>query len=184
MHLARPDLKFRVLALGPGHGRMERLIVIGLRHPDVILESSGHRTPERMDEPHDGIAVHLRVGNHANRGQVVHLFEGNLLRLHFLVDRVQVLGPAGDIPHQTVFGKLAPHDPDDFQDVLLALFHLLRDSFGERREDVRIKRFEAQIFQFGPHPTDAQPIGERGEKVERLPGRMCARIGRRALAAD
>ncbi len=69
-----------------------------------------------------------------------------------------------------MFGELGAHDPDDFLDVLLALFHLLRDPFGERREDVRIERFEAQIFQFGPHPADAQPIGERRIDFDRFLG--------------
>ena len=41
MHLFRADLKFDVLALRADHGRMERLIEIGFRDRDVVLEAAG-----------------------------------------------------------------------------------------------------------------------------------------------
>jgi hypothetical protein len=81
-----------MLAFRADHRSVKRLIEVGLRNADVVLKPPWHRSPERMNHAEDGITVHLGIGDNANCGQIVNLFEGNALPFHLLIDAVEVLG--------------------------------------------------------------------------------------------
>src|SRR5512147_540602 len=75
VHFVGADLEFDALPFGADDGRMERLIEIGFRNADKILESARYRRPERVDEPQDGVAVHLGISDDPDRNEVVDVLE-------------------------------------------------------------------------------------------------------------
>ena len=85
------------LSLRPDHGRVQRLVHVHLGHGDVVLEPPGHRLPQRVDDADRAVAVLDRVDQDADGGQVVDLVELLAALRHLGVDRVEVLGPAGDV---------------------------------------------------------------------------------------
>ena len=108
---------------------MEGLVKVRFGNADEILEPAGHRRPERMDQAQDRVAVDLAVGDDPDRDQVIHIFEGDPLLQHLLVDAVKMLGPSLHLTLVAVLGKLPLHDLDQFVDVGFpldpALGHLL-----------------------------------------------------------
>ena len=61
------------------------------------LKRPGQRLPQRVDDADGAVAVLHRVDDHAHRREVVDLVELAALLGHLRVDRVEVLGAAGDL---------------------------------------------------------------------------------------
>ena len=91
VHLVRPDLDLHALAEGADHGGVQRLVHVRLRHGDVVPEAAGHRLPVLVHDAERLVALARRVDEQAERDQVVDLVVEQVLRLHLLVDRVEVL---------------------------------------------------------------------------------------------
>ena len=170
VHLLRPDLKLHVLALRPGDGGVQRLVVIGLGDADVVLEAARHRPPEGMNEPHDGVAIHRGVGDDPDGGDIVDLVERHALPLHLLGDGVQMFGAADKLAGEPVLRQLGQHDRDDLLDVLLPLLDPLLHPFGQRRVDVGLEGLEAEVLQLRLHPADAEAVCQRRVDLDRLLG--------------
>src|SRR3990172_2064498 len=94
VHFFGSDLELDALTLGADDRGMERLVEVGLGHADKILEASRHGRPERMDEPENGVAIYLGIGDDPDRDQVVDVLKSDPLFQHLLIDAVKVLGPA------------------------------------------------------------------------------------------
>ena len=107
---------------------VQRLVGVGTRHGDEVLETSRHRRPRLVDDAQRGIAVADGGRDHAQCDDVVDLLELDLLALEFLPDAEQALqasvdGDHGDggfvetlgegLPEVThgLFGTLAPAPP-------------------------------------------------------------------------
>ena len=88
------------------HRGMQRLVQIGPRHRDVILESPRHRPPHLVDHTQRLITVVRRVGNHADRQQVINLIERALLPLNLLVNGVKPLHASFDLRGNPVLHQL------------------------------------------------------------------------------
>src|SRR2546428_803762 len=58
-----------------------------------------------------------------------------------------------------VLGQLGLDDGDDLRNVLLEILDALGYPLGQRRVDVRLQRFEAEVLQFGLHPANPEPVG-------------------------
>ena len=168
MHLIRADLEFDVLALGTDHSRMERLIEIGFRNRDVVLESARHRPPQRMNHPHERVAVHLRIGHDAQGGQIVHLLERDRLLVHLLINAVEMFGPAVDLPGQTVLLQRLRDQLDDLLNVLLPVLVAFGHAGAHQFIDVRLEVLETEVFQFVLDPADAEPVGQRRINLQRF----------------
>src|SRR5262245_24753480 len=98
MHVFRPDLKFDVLALRPYYCRVERLIEVGFWNRNVVLEAPRDRSPQGVDHPDQGIAIHLRIRHDPQGGQIVDFLKCDRLLVHLLIDPVQMLRPTIDLP--------------------------------------------------------------------------------------
>jgi len=90
MHRPGPDLNFDPFAVGADHRRMQRLIVVGLGHGDVILEPPRDRLPQGMHDAERLIAAFVRAGiqNDAKRNHVVHFVKVDVLLMHFSINAV------------------------------------------------------------------------------------------------
>ena len=73
VHLLGADLDLEGLALVADDRGVQRLVAVGARHGDEVLDPSGHRPPEVVDHPERRVAVgHVRH-QHAQGHEVVDL---------------------------------------------------------------------------------------------------------------
>ena len=81
---------------GAHHGGVQRLIQIGPRNGDEILDPAGNRMPFVVDHAQRRVAVLYRIGDDAHRQQIVDLVQRDLLPLQLLEDRIGALDAAID----------------------------------------------------------------------------------------
>ena len=85
-----------------GHYRsMQRLIVVGLGHGDIVLEPSRDRLPHRVYHAEHLVTVSHVLNDYAHRRKVVDLLEGLVLIDHLFVDAVKMLRSAADLTVDT-----------------------------------------------------------------------------------
>ena len=132
VHRPGPDLDLDPFSVGADNRRVERLVVVGLGHGDIILEPPGDRFPEAMDDAQRLIAVLflVRIEDDPEGRQVVDLIEIDVLLLHLFVDAVEMLGPALHLRLRSVFPislRMIPLTSS----VYSSLFSFFSHPFGE-----------------------------------------------------
>src|SRR6185436_4126912 len=84
MHLFGADLHLEMPAFRAHNGCVQRLIQIGAGNSDEILDPARYWPPFIVDHAQCPIAVPDRIGDDADRHEIVHLLDGYLLALHLL----------------------------------------------------------------------------------------------------
>src|SRR5262249_37641620 len=79
VHLLGPDLDFEGLALRTDYRGVERLIQVRPGNRDEVLDAAGNGAPAVVDDAEGGVAVLDRVGDDAERHQVIDLVDRDLL---------------------------------------------------------------------------------------------------------
>ena len=97
MHVVGADLDLDAFAVRADHGRVQRLVAVGLGHGDVIFEAARNGFVGRMDHAERLVALGDVVDDDAKSDHVVRPARSRLAPLHLLVDRVEVLGPPDDV---------------------------------------------------------------------------------------
>ena len=97
VHLLGPDLHLERRALLADDRRVQRLVAVGPRHRDEVLDAARHRRPGVVDDAERGVAVLHRPGDDPQRDEVVDLLELDLLFLQLLPDAVEALDAAVDL---------------------------------------------------------------------------------------
>jgi hypothetical protein len=123
------------------------------------------RDPERR------VAVTHVADDHPHADEVVDVGELAIPGTHLLVDRPQVLRPAGDRrPHLRPFERLGERRHDLVDDALP--FGLaFGDHALELAELLRVQRLEGEVLELPLDPVDAEPVRERRIDLEGL-GRL------------
>src|SRR5215213_6361755 len=147
VHVRGPDLDLERPALGPDHGRVQGLVEVRLRGRNEVLEPARQRLPDRVDDADRAVAVLDRVHDHAHGGEVVDLVELAALLGHLRIDRVEVLGPAGDRRLDPDLLELAREEAAGVADVRLALRPLLGDELLDLRVLARVQGREREVLQ-------------------------------------
>ena len=166
----RADLQLDRLAARADHRRVQRLVHVELRHRDEVLEPAGHRVPAGVQHAEHGVAVAQRVGEHADADQVVDVGELAAAHDHLLVDRVVVLGPAGDggLDLRARAGRLDLVDHGGQE--LVAC----RRALGHQADDLvvhlGVQGGEREVLQLPLDRVHAEPVGQRCVDLERLAG--------------
>ncbi len=168
VHLARADLDLQRPSLGPDDRGVKGLVHVELGHRDPVLEAAGQRLPQRVDDADGAVAVLHRVDDHAHRGEVVDLVELAALSRHLRVDRVEVLGAAGDLGVDAERVELAGEVGAGLVDVALALRALLVDEPLDLRVLARVQRREREVLELPLDRVDAEAVRDRGVDVEGL----------------
>ena len=169
VHVARPDLDLEQLTAWAEHRRMQRLIAVGLRLRDVILDALLHRCPSVVDHAERVVTLqHVRY-DHANGQQVVNILIRTIALLHLLVDRPQVLRPARDVN----VGNARVREPflerlAHLRDQLLPLATLCRHQFREGFVRVRLEMLERQIFELPADLRHTEAVSQRRVEVTRF----------------
>ena len=170
VHLLGANLDLDALAGGSEHRRVERLVAVGLRDGDVVLEAVGHRLPDIVDDAERLVALRLVLDDDAEGGHVVELFELDARLLQLAEDGVVVLGPALNLGVEPLLAGELFEQRDGVADVLFALRLALRDMGDHVGVGGRVEVAERGILELDLHPVDAEPVGERRVDVERLGG--------------
>src|SRR5450759_3896191 len=168
MHLVRADLDLDRLTRMGDDGGVQRLVTCLLYTSDVVLETTGYRLPQRVDNAENAVAVLHRVDLHADRGQVVDLREVLVLPCHLLPDRVDVLRPASDLGLDAHTLKLPGEDLAQVRDQSLAFVALAEDSLGDVVVGLGLEVSKGEILQLPLDLPDPQPVSQGGVDVERL----------------
>ena len=168
VHLFGADLDFEGQAAGADHGGVQRLVQVGPRDGDEVLDAAGNGMPLVVDHAERGVAVLDRIGDDAQGQQIVDLVDADLLALHLLVDRVGALDAAFDAGGNAFARQV------HFDVVLDLLQRLLRAPGAWIRSRGPVRR-----------RLRARGIGTRGPPVRRgsCPCRGGGRWGRRFRAS-
>jgi len=89
VHLLGADLDLKRRAVFGDHRGMQRLVKVGPRHGDEILDAPRNRPPEVMDDAKHGVAVLQRPRDNAHGAQVINLVDGDALALQFFVNAIE-----------------------------------------------------------------------------------------------
>ena len=99
VHLVRADLHLQRAGVQAHHGGMERLVHVLPRVGDVVVELTGHRPPQAVDDAQSAVTVLYRFDQDAQRQQIVDLVEILSLfsvLLDLLVHTIDMFGAALD----------------------------------------------------------------------------------------
>ena len=155
---------------GPDDRRVQRLVHVELRHRDVVLEPSGDGVPPRVDDAERRVAVLDRIDQDADAHQVVDVVEADVPGDHLLVDRVVVLGTAGDLRVDLGLAQVGADVLDHFLQERLAPRRPVGHQADDLVEPLGVQGREGEVLELPLHRVHAEAVGERGEDLQGLPG--------------
>src|SRR6185503_20564338 len=98
---------------------MDRLVVVLLRRRDVVLETARHRSPRRVSDAKNSIAVVDRFADDAEGEDVGKLLEADLLVGHLAPDGIGLLLSPRHFRVDAYLGELGGQSGADFLDEAL-----------------------------------------------------------------
>ena len=169
VHLLGADLHLEGEPVVADDRGVQRLVAVGPRHRDEVLDPPGHGRPGLVDDAEGRVAVLHRPGDDAQRDEVVDAVEVDLLPAELEVDAVEALGPPrnlddGDLGLLELGDDRLPQLLDD----PLARLPALLDPVAERLVRLRLEVAERQLLQLVLDLRHAEPVGDRRVDVERL----------------
>ena len=161
VHLVGSNLNLERTGRGADNRRMERLVVIDLGHGDIVFKAAGHGVPQRVHRAERGVAIAHRMGNDAQRHQVVDLGELLALALHLLVDGPIVLGATVDLEAlKTNTVELVGERLDGLGQIALANLARLRHHARDALVGVGLQIEEGQVLELPLNGTHTQTVGQ------------------------
>ena len=171
VHLLGADLNLDEVAARPGHGGVQRLVVVRLGRADEILDPARHRRPVGVHRAQGLVALLDRAHDDAEGHLVVHPLQRDLLHQELLVDGIQMLGPADDTHrHHPRRLELAVEDVDHLVHVGLALAQRTFQAAAQIGPLGRVEVAEGQVLKFPFEPLDPDAAGQRRVQVHGLAG--------------
>ena len=150
---------------------MERLVVIDLGHGDIVFKATGHGVPQRMHRAERGVAIAHRMGDDAQRHQVVDLGEFLALALHLLVDGPIVLGAAINLEAlQANAVELVGERLDGLGQIALANLARLSHHARNALVGIGLQVEEGQVLELPLNRAHAQTVGQGRIHVHGLAG--------------
>ena len=167
--LHRPDLDLERHPVLADHRGVQRLVAVGTRHRNEVLDPPGHRRPRLMNDAERGVAVLHAVGDDAERDEVVDLSEIDLLPLEFLMDAPEALDAAVDLDDRNLrLGQLRGNGFLQLADQPLGGAPLEVDFGPERLVGLRLEIAEGELLELVLHLAHAEAVGDRRVDVARL----------------
>ncbi len=170
VHLLGADLDLHPFAHRANHGGVQRLVHVRLGDGDEVLEAAGDRLPELVDEAERLVARGHGGHDQAEGDHVVDLVEVDPLRLHLLVDRIDVLEATGNTPLDLALLQLSFDQVNHLLDVPLALLPPPVHLFQQVGILLRLQVPQGEVLELRLDPADPEPVGQRGIDVQGLPG--------------
>src|SRR5271163_421184 len=163
---------------GMNHRGVQRLVEVRARHCDIVLEASGDRPPDLVDDAERGVAILHRVGDHAHGQQIVNLVEIALLLLHFLMHRVEALDARLNFSGNATFDHFFANGFLDFGEEFVEGVLLIGDFFLQLKKRVGLEIAEGEVFEFAADQAHAQAVGDGRVDIERFAGDALLALGR------
>ena len=123
-----------------------------------------------MDDAERRVAVLDRIDQDADAHQVVDVVEADVPGDHLLVDRVVVLGAAGDLLVDLGLAQVGADVLDHFLQERLAPRRPVGHQADDLVEPLGVQGREGEVLELPLHRVHAEPVGERGEDLQGLPG--------------
>ena len=178
VHVVRADLQLDRLAVRADHRRVQRLVHVELRHRHEVLEAAGQRLPVGVHDAQRRVAVAHRVDQDPDADEVPDVGEVAAADDHLLVDRVVVLGPAGDDGLDLRGLELLADRRGDLGQVGVPRRRALGDQPHDLVVALRVQRREREVLELPLDRVHAQPVGQRGEDLQRLARLLLLLLGR------
>ena len=146
VHLFRSNLHLEREPSRPDHTGMQRLVEVGAGNGDEVLDATRNRMPLVVDHTQGRIAVLHRIRNDANRQQVVHLIEPDLLPPQLQENRISSLDASLNAGWNVFTGEVGLNVAADFLQVLLVRGAFGIDFANQFRRCFRLEVLERQIL--------------------------------------
>src|SRR5688572_11138433 len=157
VHLFGADLHLERKALLADHRGVQRLVAVGPRHRDEVLDASGHRRPRLVDDPERRIAVAHGAGDDAHGHEVVHLLEFDLLANELAMNAVEALDPAVEVDDRYLsFFELRFQRLREVADDAFGMLALGLDLLVKRLVRLGLERLERQLLELVLHLAHAE----------------------------
>ncbi len=170
VHLAGPDLHLDRPAFGTYDRGMQRLVIVGLRVRDIVIEFVRNVVPQAVHDTERGVTVPRLVNEDPYRLDIEYLVEMDVLALHLSPDAVDVLGSAADF-------RLDPRSRErtvqSLLDLLDMAFPVDPPAIEQRGNPVvrlGIQVTQRQVLELPLDLPDTQSVGQRSIDLQRLPG--------------
>ena len=160
MHLDRANLHLEGLSLGPNDRGVDRLVHVGSRNGNEVLDSSRHRLPEIVNDAQSRVAVLYRAGNDAQGKQIIHLLDGNSLALDLLMGAVDSLDAGFQGAGDFVFLELLGQPVLDLLQQVLPYPSFLLDFLSDLAMRLRVQGGEGKILELAPDLSHAQAVSD------------------------
>ena len=168
VHRPRADLHLHRPAIVSHHDRMQRLVAIGLRIGDVVVQLIHLRHPALMHQVQRRIAVGQCLHHHPQRPQVMQLLQAQMLGPQFVVDAVQMLRAPLHLRLDAVLGQQRRQlgRRIGHEGIPLRTFAVQRP----RQLPVprRLQATERQILHLPLDAVEPQTVGQRCQHLHRL----------------
>ncbi len=181
VHFFGADLDFKRRAVFRDHRSVQRLVKVGPRHGDEILDAPRHRPPQVVNDAEHGVTILQRSRNHAHGAKVVDLVDGNALALQFLVNAVEALDAAFDPRLNAGLFQLVGDRLLHLREEGFALLAPRIDGFFYLLVAQRIEKAEAEVFEFAANLAHAEAVGDGRVDFQRLFGDFVLALGLQVL---
>ena len=158
-------------------GGVQRLVEVGPRHGDEILDAAGYGAPEVVDDAENGVAILHGVGDDAHGVEVVDLVDADALALQFSVDAVEALDAALDAAGDAGFLEAVAQHAFDPRHESFAGFAARFDGGADLLVSDGIDVLETEVFEFAANLAHAETVGDGGVDFERLAGDFLLAFG-------
>ena len=168
VHRPRADLHLHRPAIVSHHHRVQRLVAIGLRIGNVVVQLVHFRHPALMHQVQRRIAVGQRLHHHPQRPQVMQLLQAQMLGPQLVVDAVQVLRAPLHLRLDAMFGQQRRQLGRRIGHEGIPLRTLAVQRPGQLPIARRLQAAESQILHLPLDAVEPQTVGQRRQHLHRL----------------
>ena len=119
-----------------------------------------------MDDAQRFVAFPDFVDDDAKADQIVNFTEQQILRLHLLVNGIEVFRATIDLRCDPSLGEFLLQDGDDLGDIAFSLSFLFGDILFELPIHSGMQVAQGVVFEVTLEPIDTEPVGQRSINIK------------------
>src|SRR5215204_6189897 len=169
MHFVGANLYFEWKAVFADDGRVQRLVAVGPRHRNEVLDAARYRRPRLMNDAKRRVTVLDRLCGHTERDEIVDPLEIDLLTLQLVVNAEEAFDAAVQRDDRNLgVLELRTQRACQLVDHGLRALALGLDLRAERIVRLRLEVFERQLFELVLDFAHPKAVRDRRVNVERF----------------
>ena len=177
VHFVGADLDFESFAVRHD-GCVQGLIIVRLRHCDIVLEPAGNGLPHSVHFSEHSVTVLDGVHYDARREQVVNLVHVYVQLVHLLIYGIEVLRSAVDLAVYAHFLHFFAYLFHYAVEERLSLAALFADTFRDVLILVGIQIHHCEVFELAFEEGYSEPARKRSVNIQRFFGYALLFFGR------